>query len=331
MENSTNPVNVGAHDAQASEIAAGLNTECMPLPPLVHKFSCYREFLSAFFAYKKNTRTGFSHRRFALLAGLKSPNYLQLVMHGKRNISEMVAEVVADVVGLLGPEKTYFLTLVRLENAKTHEEREEIRKTQLVAVKQIVTVRIPQRSEQIISEWYHLLVRELVFLKNFEPTGAFISNQLNGLISPEQAENSFRSLVQAGLLSWDAAKKCYVACDIVLDTGDHLLHRHLMNRHHKETLHLWAENLADLNSIEQERGLLNIPIASEKIPELREKIRQFQDELIGWLQTEENPDRIVQLGVYLIPFGHNFGSPHHLRKEPLCVAAREHKSKCPRT
>ena len=274
-----------------------------PLPPVVHKYFCYRKFLADYFIYKKNTRSGFSYRRFASLVGLKSPNYLQLVMQGKRNLSEAVAEVIATVAGLLGPEKTYFLTLVRLENAKTDEEKLEIRKTQLVAVKQLVTVHIPERNEQILARWYHLLARELVFLKNFEPTGLFISQQLNGLLSPQQAEESLQLLIQSGLLSWDQSLHKYVACDLVLDTGDHVLRRHLMDRHHQETLQVWSQNLATLNSAEQERGLLNIPISSQKMGQLREKIRQFQDELIGWLQTEENPDRLVQLGVYLIPFG----------------------------
>ena len=49
-----------------------------------------------------------------------------------------------------------------------------------------------------------------------------------------------------------------------------------------------------------ERGLLNIPISGTRLEALRERIRAFQDELIGWLQDEREPDRVVQLGLYLI-------------------------------
>lgn len=51
----------------------------------------------------------------------------------------------------------------------------------------------------------------------------------------------------------------------------------------------------------QELGLINIPINSNKIPELKQKMRQFQDEIIGWLQSEDKPNCVVQLGSYLMP------------------------------
>ena len=308
MENSGVTLNT---NLKLGNNAGGIAHNAVPLQPVVQKYYCYRAYLADYFAYKKTTRMGFSYRRFAALAGLKSPNYLQLVMQGKRNLSEAVAETIADVATLAGPEKTYFLTLVRLENAKTNEEKEEIRKTQLAAIKQLVTVHIPPRNEKLLAQWYHLVVRELVFLKNFEPTGDFISKQLNGLVSPEQAENSLALLLESGLLRWNDHTHRYEACDVVLDTGNHLLRRHLMDCHHRETLEVWASNLPSLNSQEQERGLLNIPISSEKLGELREKIRQFQDELIGWLQTEDNPDRIVQLGIYLMPFGEPQRTPNN--------------------
>ena len=47
---------------------------------------------------------------------------------------------------------------------------------------------------------------------------------------------------------------------------------------------------------------LNIPINKAKIPEFKKRIQSFQDEMIGWLQDEEDPDGLVQLGIYMIPF-----------------------------
>ncbi|MEO5668060.1 MAG: TIGR02147 family protein, partial [Bdellovibrionota bacterium] len=57
------------------------------LPPDILRYGEYRAFLADFYAYKKSQRSGFSYRLFAAKAKLKSPNYLQLVMQGKRNLS----------------------------------------------------------------------------------------------------------------------------------------------------------------------------------------------------------------------------------------------------
>jgi hypothetical protein len=48
-------------------------------------------------------------------------------------------------------------------------------------------------------------------------------------------------------------------------------------------------------------GLLHIPIHKNKLPEFKRRIRQFQDEIIGWLQDEKEPTQVAQLGTYLIP------------------------------
>lgn len=103
------------------------------------------------------------------------------------------------------------------------------------------------------------------------------------------------------LIAQDANGK-WLSTEKVLDTGDTTFGRSAMAEHHMATLKMWSENLARFSVTEQELGLLHIPIASGKIPELRQRIRDFQDELIGWLMSESNPDRVVQVGTYLIPF-----------------------------
>ncbi len=75
--------------------------------------------------------------------------------------------------------------------------------------------------------------------------------------------------------------------------------------HHAETLKIWSKSLKLLKDPSLELGLLHIPITSERIPELKKRIRNFQDEIIGWLSDESSADTIVQVVTYLMPFGKN--------------------------
>ena len=50
----------------------------------------YRQFLADFYAAKKQAR-GFSYRAFSRIARLGAPNYLKLVIMGKRNLTPTMA------------------------------------------------------------------------------------------------------------------------------------------------------------------------------------------------------------------------------------------------
>ena len=271
------------------------------IPPRVRDFQDYRKFVHNWFLFKKSLRSGFSYRQFSSMLGLKSPNYLQLVIQGERNLSDDLAEKFAVLAKLSEGDRIYFCALVRLAHAATDQIAQEAVKQMLVARKKMTTTYLEKVKTEILSHWHHMLVREAVGLKDFEPSGEYISKKLSGLVTPSQAEASLQLLLSAELLVRDQNGKLKAA-DTVLDTGDGIFSYQMMQQTHGETLKVWGENLARLNPKEQELGLIHIPIASEKIPELRKRIRQFQDEVIGWLESETEADRLVQLGTYLIPF-----------------------------
>ena len=138
-------------------------------------------------------------------------------------------------------------------------------------------------------------------LKGFRPDGAWISDKLASIISPEQAEQSFRLLEKAGFIAQSSGGK-WELTEPFLDTGLENFPHTKMQEVHSAILKAWAKNLSRLNPEHQELGVLNIPIRSDLIKPMQTKIRNFQDELIGWLEAENQvePDSMVQLGTYLI-------------------------------
>jgi uncharacterized protein (TIGR02147 family) len=271
------------------------------LPPIILNYEDYRMFIRDFYDFKKSQKSTFSFRRFAQLAGIKSSNYLMLVMQGKRNLSEQTALAVAQAMQLKSAERTYFVGLVKKANAQSPEAIEEATRDLLRATRKMVSKQIPQEKAEFLSQWHHTLVRELVFLPDFEFSGTWISSRLRGLISPEQAENSLRILVDLGLIKKEGER--FVPVDTFVDTGPEDVSFASINISNIHVQHFlaWASILPELPVEERELGLLNIPIHSSKIPEFKKRIQKFQDEIIGWLQSEKNPDQIVQLGTYLIP------------------------------
>lgn len=273
-----------------------------PEPPDIRKYDDYRAYLGDYYAFKKALRPGFSHRQFSALARLRSPNYLLLVIKGERNLSPELAARLAKAMGLGAHEREYFIGLVQVDGARNAEDLEQAKRDLLAASRKLATAYVPAAQTQILSRWHHLLVRETVFLPNFEPSGEWISKRLSGLVTPRQAEESFAMLLKCGFVVREG-DGTHRAADPVLDTGNRVFREALNLQFHAETLSVWSQNLARLDPAQQERGLLNIPINSTKLPELRARILRFQDEVIGWLQDEKQPDQIVQVGVYMVPFG----------------------------
>jgi uncharacterized protein (TIGR02147 family) len=269
--------------------------------PVISKYSSYRGFVRDWFNFKKKQRVGFSYRQFSGLLGLKSPNFMQLVLAGERNISADLAEKLAHRMGLSSYHRDYFLAMVKFEQARTDDEKLKFEKIMLIEKRNLVTNHVEKTRSEVLSQWYHMLVRELVFLPNFKPTGEFISAALNGIISIEEGEQSIQMLLDAGFLQKDSEGR-FQTKEVAIDTGDFTFSRLIIQSVHSQTLQAWSSNLEKLGPKEQELGVLHIPISSEKIPELRTRIRRFQDEIIGWLCEETKPDRVVQLGTYLIPY-----------------------------
>lgn len=271
--------------------------------PKVSNYSCYRSFLQDALQFQKSLSEGFSFRQLALAIGFGSPNYLQLVIQGKKNLSLTSAERVAEALKLSKEEVHYFAALVQLDNAANSLERQKAESQLYAARKCLIAKPLPEAHQAVIAEWYHLLVRELVFLKDFKPDGDYIAKKLNGLITKEQAEASLQLLLQTGYVQKEQGQ--FEVREPILDTGLDIFTHKFMQQMHSKMLSAWAERITELGSHHQELGVLNIPLPASQVGELQKKVRRFQDEIIGWaegLQSVSKPDQVVQLGTYLMDY-----------------------------
>lgn len=266
--------------------------------PDILQYKDYRIFLSHFYRFKKSHRSGFSFRRFSELSQMKSPNYLQLVIQGKRNLSKEAAINVGAALKLSKLEQQCFLSLVSTALAETTDERESAQREHLQSLALLLKKQIPQEKAEILSRWHHLVIREVITYPSATADPAWISDQLRGLVSPKEVEHSLELLLRNGFLQIVDGR--YSQSESVIETGAAFGEVQVLGAH-AEILILWAKNLATFYKDERELGVMNIPINAKKIPELKKKIRQFQNELVGWLQDEKEADQVVQLGTYLIP------------------------------
>src|SRR3989338_9919808 len=87
--------------------------------PNIFEYDNYRSFLKDLYALLKQEKSAFSFRFFSRQAGFRSPNFLKLVMEGKRNLSPESIEKFAKGLKLNKNEADFFRRLVLLNQATT--------------------------------------------------------------------------------------------------------------------------------------------------------------------------------------------------------------------
>lgn len=171
----------------------------MPDGVRVHAFSYleYRAFLRDLFAAKKAAAPSFSHRAFSRRAGLRSTNYLHLVVAGKRNLTPVAARSFAKGFGLAKDESNYFCALVRYNQAKVADERAEAfaalgRFRKFREVHELATAQSAYQST-----WYLPAIRELAARRDFREDPKWIAERLVPRISAQEARRAVALLMAA--------------------------------------------------------------------------------------------------------------------------------------
>ena len=278
------------------KIASPVQT--LHLEPRLETYTDYRKFLREYYDYKKSLRTGLSYRSLSKRAGLKSFNYLQLVTSGQRNLRPETARRIAKALGLKPEEQTYFTALVVFGNSTSDAERAEAQHALLGAYKKLVTKSFTSEHEKVLAEWHHLIIRELVLLKDFRADFDWICKKLNGLITKEQAQESLSLLLKTGLLREERGQLKVTAQ--IVDTGN-TYGIHKIVQAHLATFEVWKKILPTLEANQRELGLLNISFSKTSLPKFMDRLRAFQDEMLALAEEDKSPDQVFQMGVYLVP------------------------------
>jgi uncharacterized protein (TIGR02147 family) len=84
----------------------------------VFHYKDYRLFLADYYIWQKSRNPSFSYRLFAKKAQLSSPNYLKLVIDGKRRITDQTLPKFIRGIGLEGRAAEYLRALVFYQDSK---------------------------------------------------------------------------------------------------------------------------------------------------------------------------------------------------------------------
>lgn len=271
-------------------------------PVDVFRYRDYREFLSAFYAHKKPN--GLSYRAFARAAGLGAPNYLKLVIEGKRNLSSEMAERFAAACRLNGEATEYFKILVAFNQAKRDDERNQLHERLTRFARFRSSQRLDLAQKEYHSTWYIPAIRELVACPGFEEEPAWIAATLMPPITERQAVQALEVLQRLGLLERDESGRL-VQVSRAVSTGHETRGLYLRN-YHAEMMERAVRAMHDFSAEERHVSALTLSASSATVREVKRRVLEFRRELCALCDADPDPAQIIQLNLQLFPLSRQF-------------------------
>jgi len=290
----------------------------------VFRYRDYREFLAAYYAVKK--ASGLSYRSFAKAAGVGAPNYLKLVIEGKRNLSDDMSERFAKACRLNSESTAYFKLLVAFNQARTDERRNELHARLSEFPRFRAAQRLDLAQKEYHSTWYHPAIREMVACPGFVERPTDIARQLWPAITEKQALRALESLLKLGMLERDGTGRLRQSTRAVT-TGEQASGLYIRN-YHAEMMQRATAAMETVPSQHRFITSLTLSASDATLAEIQRRVDELREDLVALCDADPNPNRVVQLNLQLFPLSHVIEAPNPAEERPTeCLGAPPRKPK----
>ena len=267
------------------------------LPDLL-SYTNYRLYLKDYYDAQKRINPKFSLRYLANKANFPSHGLLNYLMTGKRNLSKKSLVKLSTALGFNKEQALYFENLVFFNQADSLEEK-NFYYEKLVKAPGKSTFRKMESSQlQVFRHWYNISIREMLNLKGFRNSPAWIASQLLPPVETYEVEESLKLLVNSGLIKKTASG--YKASDPDITTDDEIK-SFLVKNYHDQMLKMaaWAQD--KIPSKERDISSVTFSIKESELPNLKKQLQLIRKELRSFAAEDGTGDRIVQVNMQLFP------------------------------
>lgn len=285
-----------------------LKTELVNSMPVLGSYTDYRLFLQDFFEYKKylsrNDRRPYSYAMFSAAADIRSPNYLKLVIEGKRNLSVEMSKKFAKAMNLSKNETEEFVALVNFTQTENPLERNQKLKelSDLRVGKKLKSGEINQDTWEKIPSWVAWVLHALTDQKDVAANFEALYGQLRRKAKPDVVKRCLDKLMNSGELA--ASEEGLLQKGRLLMAGSETVPVDLVRKIQSELIYLGLESLAQDPPQDREFGAMTVALTEEEFEALKFELRQLRKRWmkdISVKRQQTKGDRVFQLNIQLFP------------------------------
>lgn len=259
----------------------------------------YREYLRDFFEQKKRELRFYSYRLFSQRAGLKSPNFLKLVIMGERNLSKQSVYKFAKALGINKKETEYFENLIFFNQSKTLEEKNYFLSKVMKYREKCDPKKIEEAEFDYYSNWYNPVIRELACAVDFNGDYKRLAIAVIPAITPAEAANSLVLLQKLKFIVRNDDGS-FSKTSLSLTTGRQVRSVAVSN-YHRSMIGLAGDALERFSAVERDITSLTLGVSEETRNTIVERLGALRLELLELAEQDENPEQVVQVNFQVFP------------------------------
>ncbi len=229
---------------------------------------------------------------------MRSPNYMRLIVEGKRNLTTEHIEPVVSACKLSEDEAKYFATLVHFNQAKDAVEREMYWKELLrVSPKEGVN-RLRHEDMTVLQRWYILVLKELLSLRDFELTPAWFGARFSHGIPYSEIEEGYRFLESKGFIKREKGRPV-ASGKAVFSEGKGF--SELVKEFHNQMLDIAKKMLFKTKPAYREYLDTILSVRLKDLPELKKELQRVQEKFLSYAAKVDDADQVYELSIQLYP------------------------------
>lgn len=277
--------------------------------PDIFTYLDYRAFLNDAFAGIKSGSPRLSFRTFAKKAGFTSPNFLQMVIQGKRNLSTTYQVITAKAFKLNKQETDFFQNLVGYGQAKSHEEKDLFYQRILKSGRYATAKTLDRSQYEFFSHWYIPVVRELLTHEDFPGDDAWIADRIHPRITPAQVGSARGLLEKLGLIRKNPGDGTWAFTSAVVSTESEVIDLALRN-YHMAAIQLGHDAIKGFPPEQRDIRSVTIGIPESAYGELKARVEGMWKDILAFAAQYGKAESVYQVNLQMFPLTRDRKKPH---------------------
>lgn len=298
--------------ARRQRAEAAPSQRSVPTAPALGDYTDFRQFLKDTYSFRRLTEStgvrSYSYSAFSAAADIKSPNYLKLIIEGRRNLSEDMIIRFAKALRLQKSETEEFRALVHYGQATEPIQRNQYLKdlADIRARRAFATGELSPQAWEKVPSWMGWVLYAMTDQQgvSFDPSELY--RLMRAKTSPEDVRNELNRLVVNGDLKSETSSEGFVSVSKARDLIDspQELPVEMIRKLQAELIYLGIESLFRDSPKEREFGAMTIAMTQSEFEQVRFELRQLRKRIQKDLKMkrEAGPgERVYQMNVQLFP------------------------------
>ncbi|MBS1968884.1 MAG: TIGR02147 family protein [Bdellovibrionales bacterium] len=290
-----------------AKTAANSNTS-IPVPQ-VSDYMDFRQYLASFFEYKRKLTASdlrpYNYAAFSAGANIKSPNYLKMIIEGRRNLSEEMVLKFAKALGLNKEATEDFDLLVAYGQATDPADRNMFLKklSEHRVQAKLKTGEIDKKTWEKIPSWAAWVIYAMVDQEGVKYDTKTLKDLLRGKASEDEIEQALQSLFNSGELVLDPETQEVRKARALIESAEDVPVA-LVRKLQAQLMYLGLESLYQDAANEREFGTLTLSMTKQEFEEVKFKLRQMRKQINkdnSIARSSSKGEKVYQLNIQLFP------------------------------